>query len=58
MKDCVNYYWSNDCGVRKKWVYGVMMGLLGLVIVAMTVILERKILRGLQLRTGPMVVGW
>merc|ERR1719220_854342 len=34
------------------------MGLLRLVIVAMTVILERKVLRGLQLRTGPMVVGW
>jgi len=30
----------------------------GLVIVAMTVILERKILGGLQLRTGPMVVRW
>lgn len=34
------------------------MGLLGLVIVAMTVMLERKILRRLQLRTGPIVVGW
>jgi len=34
------------------------MGLLGLVIVAITVILERKVLRRLQLRTGPMVVGW
>jgi len=35
-----------------------MMGLLRLVVVAITVILERKVLRGLQLRTGPMVVGW
>lgn len=35
-----------------------MIGLLGLVIVAITVMLERKILGRLQLRTGPMVVGW
>lgn len=34
------------------------MGLLGLVIVAITVILERKVLRGLQLRTRPVVVRW
>lgn len=31
---------------------------MGLVIVAITVMLERKILRRLQLRTGPIVVRW
>jgi len=34
------------------------MRLLGLVIVAITVMLERKVLRGLQLRTRPIVVRW
>jgi len=36
----------------------LISSLLGLVIVAITVMLERKILGGLQLRTGPIVVGW
>lgn len=35
-----------------------MRRLLGLVIVAMTVMLERKVLGRLQLRTRPIVVRW
>lgn len=58
----MGYCFSNYCGYSGrtwwKWIYSVMIGLLRLVIVAMTVMLERKILRRLQLRTGPMVVRW
>lgn len=56
MKNCIDYYCSNNCGVKREWFYSVMIGLLGLVIVAITVMLERKILGGLQLRTRPIVV--
>jgi len=46
-------------GIRdiKGWWLYLISSLLGLVIVAITVMLERKVLRGLQLRTGPIVVG-
>jgi NADH:ubiquinone oxidoreductase subunit H len=48
----------DDLGINEEWVYGIIGGLLGLVIVAITVILERKVLGGLQLRTRPIAVGW
>jgi len=57
MKDCISHYCGHGGGVRRQWVYCIMIRLLRLVIVAITVILERKVLRGLQLRTGPIVVG-
>merc|ERR1712203_912093 len=58
MRDCINHYCGYGSGVKGQWIYCIIMGLLRLVIVAMTVILERKVLRGLQLRTRPIVVGW
>lgn len=33
-------------------------GLMSLLVVAFTVLLERKVLRGIQLRTRPLNVGW
>jgi len=57
MRDCVSYYCSYGSRIEGQWVYCIMIGLLRLVIVAITVILERKVLGGLQLRTRPMVVG-
>lgn len=58
MRNCPNYYYCYNCRIGEEWLHGLMMGLLRLVIVAMTVILERKILGRLQLRTGPIVVRW
>jgi len=58
MGNCANYYCGYGSGTEGQWIYCIMIGLLRLVIVAITVILERKVLRGLQLRTRPMVVGW
>lgn len=48
-------YFRNLCRVGGIWNY-LISGLLGLVIVAITVILERKVLGRLQLRTRPIVV--
>jgi len=36
----------------------MLAGLISLLVVAFTVLLERKLLRGIQLRTGPFNVGW
>lgn len=58
VENCEGYYCSNGCGVKGQRIYSVIIRLLGLVIVAITVILERKVLGGLQLRTGPVVVRW
>merc|ERR1712088_872020 len=51
------YYCGYSSGIERQWIHRIIIGLLRLVIVAITVILERKVLRGLQLRTGPIVDG-
>jgi len=58
MEDCISHHWGYGCRASKEWFHGLMIGLLRLVIVAITVMLERKILGRLQLRTGPIVVRW
>jgi len=58
VRNCVGYYCRNNRRIEKERFHGLIMGLLRLVIVAMTVMLERKVLGGLQLRTRPMVVRW
>lgn len=58
MRYCGSHYCSDGCRVERQWVHGIIIRLLGLVIVAITVILERKVLGRLQLRTRPMVVRW
>jgi len=57
-RDSGHYYCCYGIGIVGEWLHGIVSSLLGLVIVAITVILERKVLRGLQLRTGPIVVRW
>merc|ERR1711937_711964 len=52
------YHCSDSGGAGGTQVHSIISALLGLVIVAITVILERKVLGGLQLRTRPIVVRW